>query len=911
MAKRLLIFVLILAFSSAGWAEKQYMGKRRAESVPSKLVKAPREMQLNGFDMRNYIAAGTIVGTSTLDYATSYGARSIAVGSDGAIHVVWCTGEDSPNPAQVLYARSTDHGKTFSMPIELQDGYYGYKPSVAVDPNNPLTVFVPYVGHQNRGETRSIRFVKSEDGGLTWSASIPIFGTVTDCNNPACAVDSKGNPHVVFGNYTDSQIRINFSLDGGETWLPEPELVTLGFAEPCFMSEIVIDKDDNIHIFAGAGGSSSGWGDKGVVWTWRTWGTSGFLMEVPPVELGPISPGVGSPFPSAVVTSDNHIHLWYDNEGVSGAELGIYYREYDGSSWSEAEHVASSIEGASTYAPSASVDVYDNLYLMYIDALEPSPKVDPVFTGDLFSGTNAVEGQWQFVNLSANGVNVPESHPNAANWVAADSFFHVAYTTGTSAPYNIMHQIAYPWPPEPTCGVNQLPCTYNTEGPFKVEAGTGDIDGVVVGCKLHVFQNGTEIHAIDMTELEKDKYEAEFSVEGAVGDTILYYGISEDNDGNIGQSMLTTFLIIEPINPNVDFLLIDDDGRLNDEFWTPLMDCVKTADGEKYNFELWDISTRKGIDASVTTFGWKTIFIHGYSVISVPTRDYEGNAYAAFLNSGTEEAPVNLCLASPDYFLSQGESQGDVAFDPGDFVYDFFQISSGNNDPREEVGGEEVAPDSMLLGTEGDPISGSFATEPLWLQAEIADIANWIDYTAAIDPANDIFLLYNLGLTAGTKYDGTSFKTVFLPWLMAHLVKYADPENGDMTVVPQDEAYVLMENILHWFGTEAGEALPSAVDDIPEARVKAYHLAQNYPNPFNPVTHIDYSVPRASHVEIAVYNSLGQKIRTLVDKNVNAGHHTVTWNGMDEAGSAVSSGLYFYQIKSENFSKTHKMVLLK
>jgi uncharacterized Zn ribbon protein len=90
-----------------------------------------------------------------------------------------------------------------------------------------------------------------------------------------------------------------------------------------------------------------------------------------------------------------------------------------------------------------------------------------------------------------------------------------------------------------------------------------------------------------------------------------------------------------------------------------------------------------------------------------------------------------------------------------------------------------------------------------------------------------------------------------------------------------------------------------------------YDLFQNYPNPFNPVTDIQYQIPEAGHVELNIYNVLGQEIYTLVDDQRAAGKYTVRWFGTDSQGREVSAGLYFYQIKAGDFVSVHKMVLLK
>jgi methionine-rich copper-binding protein CopC len=87
---------------------------------------------------------------------------------------------------------------------------------------------------------------------------------------------------------------------------------------------------------------------------------------------------------------------------------------------------------------------------------------------------------------------------------------------------------------------------------------------------------------------------------------------------------------------------------------------------------------------------------------------------------------------------------------------------------------------------------------------------------------------------------------------------------------------------------------------------ETYDLRQNYPNPFNPTTEISFDVPVASKVNLRVYNILGQEVETLIDRELQAGQHTVTWDA-----SQYASGMYFYRIQAENFAKTRKMMLVK
>ncbi len=88
-------------------------------------------------------------------------------------------------------------------------------------------------------------------------------------------------------------------------------------------------------------------------------------------------------------------------------------------------------------------------------------------------------------------------------------------------------------------------------------------------------------------------------------------------------------------------------------------------------------------------------------------------------------------------------------------------------------------------------------------------------------------------------------------------------------------------------------------------------LKDNYPNPFNPETRIEYSVPKQATVTLEVYNTIGQKVRTLVNRTVQAGNHAVTWNGRDDAGRMVSSGVYFYKLSSGTTQITKRMTFLQ
>jgi len=93
--------------------------------------------------------------------------------------------------------------------------------------------------------------------------------------------------------------------------------------------------------------------------------------------------------------------------------------------------------------------------------------------------------------------------------------------------------------------------------------------------------------------------------------------------------------------------------------------------------------------------------------------------------------------------------------------------------------------------------------------------------------------------------------------------------------------------------------------------VDHFYLAQNYPNPFNPTTTINYQLAMSGEVKLSIYNTTGQLVRRLVNEYQSAGSKSVVWNGLNEGGQKVASGVYVYQIKTDNFTKSQKMILVQ
>lgn len=128
---------------------------------------------------------------------------------------------------------------------------------------------------------------------------------------------------------------------------------------------------------------------------------------------------------------------------------------------------------------------------------------------------------------------------------------------------------------------------------------------------------------------------------------------------------------------------------------------------------------------------------------------------------------------------------------------------------------------------------------------------------------------------------------------------------------------------------EAGELwLFNLIDDVADCQIKlpepetnksepvpqlptSFALEQNYPNPFNAETEIKYQLPEKCRVTLSIFNLMGQKIRTLVQRFQNPGNYTVRWDGRDEQGAEISSAVYIYYLETKKFKDFKKMILLK
>lgn len=357
-------------------------------------------------------------------------------------------------------------------------------------------------------------------------------------------------------------------------------------------------------------------------------------------------------------------------------------------------------------------------------------------------------------------------------------------------------------------------------------------------------------------------------------DAVNHYGIFYLNvtaDG--GYAHIDSFKIAIG-TPNI--LLIDDDGGAPYEnqytklycpgVWDvnlkdcPTLDALKQYDAlHKYDAAIWFTGNDRD----------NTLTVEEQSVIS------------AFLDDGGK-----LLLSGQDigHDLVGNGSLSDSSFF-ANYLHAKFLTDTANT--------------TMIIGVSGDPITGGLFANFTGTYGGAGNQTS-PDEIEAIAPA-EMILKYIPSMTcAGLKYENseTGARLVYMPFGFEGI---SGPH--------EDSAWKLLNNIINWLTQEVPSVVEHKLNGL--SIPNEFQLKQNYPNPFNPETTIEYQVPQKSRIKIEIFNLLGQKIKTLVDQSHQPGIFKLKWNGTNEFGKPVPSGIYFYSLISSGSTQIRKMSLLK
>ncbi|MFZ0390810.1 MAG: M28 family peptidase [Calditrichia bacterium] len=230
---------------------------------------------------------------------------------------------------------------------------------------------------------------------------------------------------------------------------------------------------------------------------------------------------------------------------------------------------------------------------------------------------------------------------------------------------------------------------------------------------------------------------------------------------------------------------------------------------------------------------------------------------------------------------------GKLFISGADIGYDINNSSFYGNYLKASYQGDgPVTTITQASGVAGDPVSGSFA-------GGLTINDNYIDQINPLGGAQTIFRYSYSGNTynCGVRYQG-SYQLVYLTFAFENIPGAPDRQ-------------LLMENILNWFN------LVSGIDPLSQTIPGTFNLNQNFPNPFNSQTTIRFSLANPGRTLLQVFDILGRKVRTLVSDDLLAGAHQIHWDGKNDLGLPVASGLYIYRLNNGSQVRSRKLLMLK
>jgi hypothetical protein len=282
-------------------------------------------------------------------------------------------------------------------------------------------------------------------------------------------------------------------------------------------------------------------------------------------------------------------------------------------------------------------------------------------------------------------------------------------------------------------------------------------------------------------------------------------------------------------------------------------------------------------------------------------------------------------FAFADVFgTSRGEARFNAKFDlngNGSVDFDDFFIFA-DAFGKSTRSGKAAAPQTGLNSRASVSLIPSASGDDLTVQVSASGVAQMRGYSLVVtyDPAAVSFVKAERATDALLGRGGSTplflaretapGRVVIADAVVGGGTASGDGALADLTfrrVGPEAQAAVRVDLAQVFDGMGGSDALSVASGAVPST----YALAQNAPNPFNPETQIAYQTPEAGRVTLIIYNALGQQVRKLVDGQMAAGSYRVSWDGRDEAGRAMASGVYLYRIEAGGFSAVRRMVLLK
>jgi len=298
-----------------------------------------------------------------------------------------------------------------------------------------------------------------------------------------------------------------------------------------------------------------------------------------------------------------------------------------------------------------------------------------------------------------------------------------------------------------------------------------------------------------------------------------------------------------------------------------------------------------------------------YEVVIVHSEDNRGNRSLGYSKDSTYLV-LKEYLDYGGKVIIEGRrnlSRGDDGdweirqFLPGDVPYDYLKIKSAYVPPwspssqrtEEFIGATSLIPGYPNL--EVDSLRVAQCSGGLELEGKVPGVG-YIDSLMAGEVIYTFRSAYDTSNSGGKpvafRYLGKNYEFIFFDF--------------PLYFISEPQAIQLLHRAL----SDLGVSTHIAEDDQSQVS-SSFVLRQNFPNPFNSETIIEYYLPEERVVKIEIYNILGQKVKTLLDRKQSSGNKRIVWDGKNEKGQEVSSGIYFYRVKAGKLVRTKKMLLLK
>ena len=413
---------------------------------------------------------------------------------------------------------------------------------------------------------------------------------------------------------------------------------------------------------------------------------------------------------------------------------------------------------------------------------------------------------------------------------------------------------------------------------------------------LHVYPMPSHAYqTFDMTDNGDGTYSSQ--IPGMDAGTEIYWWITaSDVEGNETETTEWYYSIFQATQPTLFFYNSAEYGSFIAGYYMY---------GLSHPYDFWD-GANYGAATSDLLGAYESVIEMTGGGPSVINSEAVGPWFA--------EGGKNYVLAG-DEWLGAQSGWANTDYVEGDFQYDVLGIDADYNDINYGASGDQDGV-SRLEAVEGDAISGalhSFLADSLVLNYDPnyeLGISNWLDGVDVVDGFSNSFNAYSTVLdTFGVLSDDA----------VAYAAgPYKAHDNGSNSVFLSFDPLCLNSTPYHWIGIQSFGALHSAVvwadmyasvgDEDTNPLAQSFELLGNYPNPFNPTTNIAFNLNVRSDVTVRIFSVLGEEIATLQSGNLASGTNMVSWNGTNNFGQSVASGLYIYQVEAGQQSLTGKMM---